>query len=169
MKAAAACVLAVTAVVVSVSRMRRGLAVGEERLQVWFYDQSEHKLYAASREAIPPHRGIGGGAGDGVRAVVVACRGEQDDPHKRRIAYLETYTPELKKLLEDIRDARAHGRKYEGPVPDRESEFFQKNTLVRLPDEATWHDMTTNEGQQIVTQWQSWSCPDGNSRIVCSP
>lgn len=77
--------------VVFVGRRIGGLREsGEEGATVWFYDQSERRLYEVPRDTIPPHRGIGGPEGDGVRAVVVAFRGEEADPARRRIAYLET-------------------------------------------------------------------------------
>jgi hypothetical protein len=112
---------------------------GEEGATTWFYDQSEQRLYEVPRDTIPPHKGIGGPSGDGVRAVVVAFRAEQDDPRKRRIAYLETCTPELKDLLEEVQAARASGQPLKGRMPLRDSDFFQTNTLVKGLEETEWH------------------------------
>jgi hypothetical protein len=142
---------------------------GEENSQVWFYDQSEKRIYTAASDIIPPHKGVGGQKDDGVRAVVVAFRGEQADPHKRRIAYLETYTPELKTLLESVRAARAAGQPSPGCVPARDSDFFQTNTLVRSPDEATWYPISSAAGQKLMSAWRSWRGPDGQSPVVCVP
>ncbi len=83
---------------------------------------------------VPPDKGIGGSSGDGVRAVVVAFRAEQSDPHKWRIAYLETFTPELKDLLEKVQAARAAGRAFKGRIPARDSDYFQTNSLVKSLD-----------------------------------
>ena len=74
-----------------------------------------------------------------MRAVVVAFRAEQDDPRKRRIAYLETCTPELKDLLEEVQAARASGQPLKGRMPLRDSDFFQTNTLVKGLEETEWH------------------------------
>jgi hypothetical protein len=168
-KASAVGVLLIVALVIAVPRVKTVTASGEEGLQAWFYDQSEQRLYAVARDTVPPHQGIGGAAGDGVRAVVVACRTETDDPAKRRIAYLEMYAPELKRILEDVRAARDAGRQYNGQVPARDGEFFQKNTLVRRPTESDWHDMTGDEAGKIIAEWRSWPCPDGSAPVVCTP
>ncbi|MBN1344694.1 MAG: hypothetical protein JXQ73_18525 [Phycisphaerae bacterium] len=152
-----------------ISRLHYVLATGEEGLSVWFYDQSEQELYPVAKETIPPHEGIGGRADDGVRAVVVVAQADQNDPTKRQIAYLETYTPDLKRLLEDVRAARAAGRPYKGTIPSRESEFFQKNTMVRRAAEADWHESTSEEGLRITTEWRSWPCWAGSRPVVCTP
>jgi hypothetical protein len=152
-----------------ISRFHRSMASGEQNLGVWFYDQSEQVLYVAPRDAIPPHKGIAGEAGDGVRAMVVICRADKDKPGQRRIAYLETHTPELKRILEDVRTARAAGRVYQGEIPSPDGEFSQKNTLVRRPDETAWHDLASPEAQTITTEWKSWSCSDGSPVIVSTP
>jgi len=99
----------------------------------------------------------------------VAGQTECGDPGKRRIAYLETHTPELKNLLEGIRAARAQGRASDQPIPTGESDFFDKNTLVRRLTESTWHDMTTAEARRIVTEWRDWRSPDGGTVVVCTP
>ena len=79
-KLATAEALAIVAVAF-VSKQVGGLRkTGEEGATTWFYDQSENRLYEVPRDTIPPHKGIGGPSGDGVRAVVVAFRAEQNDP-----------------------------------------------------------------------------------------
>jgi len=142
---------------------------GEEGATAWFYDQSEQRLYEVPRDTIPPHKGIGGPSGDGVRAVVVAFRAEQDDPRKRRIAYLETCTPELKDLLEEVQAARASGQPLKGRMPLRDSDFFQTNTLVKGLEETEWHASSSPEGRKAMTAWRSWRGPDGQMPIVCVP
>lgn len=168
-KATAVGGLLVAAVALGLSRLHHVTAVGEEGLRVWFYDESEQRLYAAPRDALPPHAGIGGTRDDGVRAVVVAAPNEQGDAGKRRIAYLETYTPELKRILEDMRTARATGRPSSSPLPAGDSDFLPKNTLVRRPGEATWYDQTSAAGQRIMTEWRSWTSADGQPLVVCVP
>jgi hypothetical protein len=168
-KVAALAILVLGALALAVSRIRAGLATGEEGAAVWFYDQSEKQLYPVPRETIPPHVGIGGPSGDGVRAAVVACPCEQDDSRKRRIAYLETYTPELQRMLKDACAARLAGRPCSGPVPARDSEYFQINTLVRRADEDIWHTSASPEGQAIMTEWRRCRCADGQPPAVCVP
>ena len=168
-KIGAAGILCVGAITLGVWRFWSGLATGEEGLRIWFYDQSEQRLYTVARDTIAPHDGVGGVKSDGVRAIVVAGQTECGDPSKQRIAYLETYTPEVKKLLEGVRAARAQGRAYGQPIPTGESGYFDKNTLVRRPAESTWHDMTTAQARGIVSEWRAWRGPDGSSLGICMP
>jgi hypothetical protein len=161
--------LLAVAVAMGIAQMRRFSATGEEALQTWYYDLSEGKLYTVPRDTTPPHKGIGGEKNDGVRTVVVADHGECDDSRKRRIAYLETYTPEHKQLVEDVRAARAAGRAYDQPIPGAESGFYEKNTLVRRVDEPTWHDMTTAEAKRIVAEARGQRGSNGKVLDVCTP
>jgi hypothetical protein len=142
---------------------------GEEGATTWFYDQSEKRLYEVPRDTLPPHKGIGGLSGDGVRAVVVAFRAEQSDPRKRRIAYLESYTPELKDLLEKVQAARASGQPFKGHIPTRDSDFFQTNSLVKGPAESVWHASNSPEGRRVMREWRSWRGADGQPPVVCVP
>jgi len=158
--------VAVTAAILRIPQLR---ATGEEGARVWYYDQSEGRLYAVARDTVPPHPGIGGRENDGVRAMVVAPRGRCGDPAHQRIAYLETRTPEYRRLSEGIRAARAAGRAYGEPIPDAESGFEEKNTLVRRMDDPAWHDMTTAEARRIVHQWHGERGPDGGPLEVCIP
>lgn len=150
------------------SRMR-DLRRGGERASVWFYDESQKRLYAAPDDTIPPHEGCGGKPDDGVRAVVVAFRGEERDSRKRRIAYLEIYTAELKALLEQARAARASGRVLGGQMPTRDSDYFQSHTLVRRVEESDWHAVNSAEGLRITSEWRAWRGPEGQAPVVCVP
>jgi hypothetical protein len=169
LKMTAAGGLLAVATLAAVSTMRRLATTGEEDLQVWFYDQSERELYVMPRDTIPPDKGIGGEENDGVKAIVVAGHDECDDGKNRRIAYMETYTPEHKRLVEGVRAARAAGRPYGEPLPEPESGFYDKNTLVRRVDDPTWHDMTTAQARQIVAQWRSERGRDGKALDACTP
>lgn len=153
-------------VIAQVNSVRK---TAEGNSQVWFYDESEKRIYTAASDIFPPHKGIGGKKDDGVRAVVVAFRGEQADAKERRIAYLETYTPELKALLENVRAARAAGQPFNGRIPSRDSDYFQINTLVRSPDEAMWHPTSSAAGQKLMSAWRLWRGPDGQPPVVCVP
>ncbi|HSW47071.1 MAG TPA: hypothetical protein VLM89_16020, partial [Phycisphaerae bacterium] len=70
---------------------------------------------------------------------------------------------------EGVRAARAEGRAYCRPIPEAESGFYEKNTLVRRVDDPMWYDMTTAEGKQIVAQWRSERGPNGKALDVCTP
>ena len=135
---------------------------GEAGAQVWFYDPQKKRVYPAPRDTIPPD-------GDRVRAVVVAFRGEENDPAKRRVAYLETYGQPLKEALERAKLARVSGKNVEGPPPSRESELFQTNNLVRRMDESEWHMAGSPEGRRVVSEWRTWRAPDGREPVVCLP
>jgi hypothetical protein len=169
LKLAVAVVLAAVALAFVGKRIGGLRKTGEEGATAWFYDQSEKRLYEVPRGTIPPHKGIGGPSGDGVRAVVAAFRAERNDPHKQRIAYLETFTPELKNMLENIQAARAAGHAFKGRIPSRNSDFFQTNSLVKGPEETEWHFSNSPEGRQVMTEWKSWRGPDGQPPVVCMP
>jgi hypothetical protein len=92
---------------------------------------------------------------------------DQNDPRKRRIAHLETYTPELMGLLERILKARAARRPFAEHALARDSDFFQTNTLVKLPDDLDWKPTGSAEGRK--------SCPGGGRgevqmgvRLLCA-
>jgi hypothetical protein len=169
LRLAAAVAVAVVAVAFVSKRVGGFRRIGEEGATAWFYDLSEKRLYEVSRETLPPHERVGGPSGDGVRAVVVASRSEHNDPSRRRIAYLETYTPELKALLEKVKAAHASGKPFGGTVPARHSDYFQINALVRGPEEAEWHTSGSPEGRRAMTEWRSWRGPDGQPPVVCAP
>jgi hypothetical protein len=164
-----AAVLLAAAVVIGITQMGRVTTTGEEGVQVWFYDQSARQLYAVPRDTLPPHAGIDGKPDDGVRAIVVAAESEQRDPTKLRIAYLETYTPELKRILEEMRAARAGGRPARSALPGSDGDYFQQNTLVCRPGETTWYAQTSKEGPRIMAEWHGWTSAAGQPLVVCVP
>jgi hypothetical protein len=169
LKFAAAVALTLVAVAFVSKRVGGCRKTGEEGATTWFYDQSEKRLYEVPRDTLPPRKGIGGPSGDGMRAVVVAFRAEQGDPRKRRIAYLETYTPELKDLLDKVQAARASKQVFKGRIPARDSEYFQTNSMVKGPEETEWHASSSPEGRRVMAEWRSWRGPDGQPPVVCVP
>ncbi len=162
LKVAGAVVLAAVVIWLVGGRYGRFRREGESGAQVWFYDQQKKQLYAAARDTIPPD-------GRGVRAVVVAFRGEEHDPAKRRVAYLETYGQPLKDALERAKSARASGKGLKEPPRSRESELFQTNNLVRRVNEAEWHVVGSPEGRRVVAEWRTWRAADGREPVVCVP
>lgn len=150
-------------------RFRAVSRVGEEGAQIYFYDESAERLYTVSRDTLPPDQGVAGPRDDGVRAVVVGPRTDACDADELRIAYLETYTPELKTLLAEVQAARLAGRPPSVTIPTSESDFFQKNTLVRRPSETTWYDKTQSQAAQIMAEWRTWSSTDGKRLAIRVP
>ena len=142
---------------------------GEENARVWFYDESEKRLYAAAVDILPPDKGVGGKKNDGVRAFVVRLAGASKDPRSLRIAYLQTYAPQLKALLDDARAARTAGKPFHGQIPARDSDFFQTNTLVRRQNDPTWQPSNTPEAQRITSEWRSWRGPNGQTPVLTTP
>ncbi len=152
-----------------VHQVRESNQVGEDRIQVWFYDESEKRLYPMPRETIPPDRGVGGIPGDGFRAVVIANRGEEKDPSKRRIAYLETYTPALRERVRAMQTSKS-AKKFSGKRDLAwDSEFVQANTLVRRLSDGKWHSAASPTGRQILTEWSRKPDSSGRLPILCMP
>lgn len=125
----------------------------------YFYDLSEQKLFAASREALPPIRGLNDTAEDAVRAVVIRATDSPDDPAHRSIAYLEKYAPELKHSLDQVRAGKAE------PLPSKVRNGYR---FVKRPADEKWHAANSPEGEKILNGWNV-AGPDGKYPIVCSP
>lgn len=161
-KMIAAAVLLLAAVVVALLAMNRA---GPGDL-AYYYDLSEQRLYTAPAGQIPPHRGVGGEAGDGVLAVVYVCGEDRKSKAERKIAYLMTYSPELGALM--ARAAAAVGGDGTYPEQLEDRVWVSTNTLVRAPDDAEWHAMNSAEGQAALAVL-SMECEDGRYPTVCSP
>jgi hypothetical protein len=131
----------------------------------YFYDLEEHQLFVAPSGSIPPINGIKGAAMAGVRAIVIATNGNCSDKKHLEIAYLEKYSPEIKQLFEEVRQARAEGRSEEGRI-DRKQ--VHANTFVRRLQDTEWKSLESADGKQIASEWNAPG-PDGKSPIVCSP
>jgi hypothetical protein len=127
--------------------------------KTFFYDLSEKKLFAASREALPPIRGLNDAEEDGVRAVVISTTGNPNDKANRKIAYLEKYAPELKQNLENVRLGKAEA------LPRNARDGYRFVKRVNDPD---WHAVSSPQGQTILNEWNV-AGPDGKFPAVCSP
>src|SRR5579871_3041837 len=146
----------------AVSSLRSSMRSSHAGSHVWFYDESEKKLYSMPDTTIPPDKGIGGPGGDGEKAVVVTFGKDWHDRSKWRIAYLQKYTPELKNILDRLIVARAAHRIFDGSVPARQSEYFQSNTLVKRVEDHDWYPANSDEGKRIVAEWRDWRGADGS-------
>jgi hypothetical protein len=126
--------------------------------QAFFYDLSKGQLFTADANLIPPIRGIDNAEEDGVKAVVIAP--SPNDKKNRKIAYLERFSPELKR---DMEEARA---KKTAPMISRAA--AQSLRFVRRATDSNWYPMVSPEGQRIVNEWTTPG-PDGLSPVVCTP
>jgi len=131
----------------------------------YFYDVQEQQLFVVPRGSIPPINGIKGAAMTGVRAIVIATNGNPADKKHFQIAYLEKYSPDIKQLFEEVRQARAAGRSEEGRIDRRQ---VHANTWVRRLYDTEWQSLDTAEGQNIASEWNKPG-PDGRTPVVCSP
>lgn len=139
-------------------RALRGDRGSSER--AFFYDQSRQKLFAAPRTAVPPIRGLDDAEEDAVRAVVISRTGKPGDKSSWTIAYLERYSPELKRQMEV---AQAHGT---SPLMGRTE--AQRHRFVRRPADSEWFALNTPEAEAILTGW-AVPGPDGVTPVVCTP
>lgn len=155
--------------VIALKQLRSVTATGEEQARIWFYDESAQRLYAVPRDTLPPHVGVDRTQGDGVRAIVVMPPAQPQDANARRVAYLETYTPELKALLEEVRAARATGRAPRRPLPHDDGNYMQRNTLVRRPGETKWYPQTDPQAARIMAEWHTWTATNGDRLVICVP
>ena len=118
---------------------------------IFFFDQSEEKLYRVSHGTTPPHAGTGGESGDGVRAIVLAC--PNDASHADDvIAYLESFTAEQA-------DARRREAETGEPIPGLTRDWIADNTLLRKLDDPNWHAASSADGLAIRTQGIRQRCP----------
>jgi hypothetical protein len=127
--------------------------------QSFFYDLSEKKLFAASREALPPIRGLNGTNEDAVRAVVICTSGNPDNPANRSIAYLEKYAPELKQNIEQTRAGKAE------PMQRTIRNSYR---LVTRAGDDHWYAANSPEGEKILNGWNIAGA-DGKYPAVCTP
>ena len=113
----------------------------------YFYDESEQKLFTAPTGLIPPIKGINDDQLDGVRAIVIAPKGQCGDEWARRIGYLEKWSPLLKQQMEAAARAKAAGHAVPNFVGRSQRKFHQ---FVRRTDSPQWHNMNTDEAAKIM-------------------
>lgn len=153
-------VLATLAVAASLAVLFSVLRGDPGRTGVFFYDPSAARIFVAPMGSIPPIRGVDGPEEDAVRAVVVSVTGNPEDRQSRRIAYLERYSPELKRQLEM---ARTGG----GWAPMGRSEAAS-HRWVRRTNDTDWVPLASETGERIVSDW-AVPGPGGISPVVCVP
>jgi hypothetical protein len=153
-------VLAVVAVLGASALLYRSLGSDSGRTGTYFYDPTASRLFVAPMGSIPPIRGVDGPEEDAVRAVVVSVSGNPSDRGSHRIAYLERYSPELKRQLEASRAGT-------GPAPMGRSEAAQQR-WVRRTNDTEWFPLSSETGERIVSDWAAPGA-DGITPTVCVP
>ena len=126
----------------------------------FFYDLSAGRLFEGPIEAIPPIPGIDGPEIDGHRAVVVSMNGRPEDRSSWQVAYLERYSPELQRQMEQSRQG--------GPAPAIPRSEAQAHRWVRRTNDTDWFPIASETGARIVTDWAQPG-PDGLIPVVCAP
>ena len=127
--------------------------------QVYFYDLSEKKLFAAPQDAVPPIVGTDGKTVDAVRAVVYSPSGDCEKDQK--IAYLEKYAPELKAQFEVAK------KNPDADIPRMSRAAAQHYTFVSRANETNWHAMNTEEAGRIIGEWRLAN--PGTDPVICIP
>ena len=131
----------------------------------FFYDESEKKLFTAPTGSIPPIKGINDDQLDGVRAIVIAPKGQRDDESAHRIAYLEKWSLQLKQHMEAASKAKAAGHTVPNIVDRSQRKFHQ---FIRRADSPQWYTMNTDEAAKIMatlrTKDEQGKIPD-----ICTP
>src|SRR5262245_26142945 len=128
--------------------------------QAFFYDVSEHKLFKAARNRIPPIKGLNDSEEDGMRAVVISTNGNPADKRSWIIAYLEKYSSELKAQMEKAQAT--------GISPEFGREQALQHRFVRRLADTKWFPMSSPEAERIVTEW-AIPGPNGVAPVVCAP
>jgi hypothetical protein len=128
--------------------------------KAFFYDLSKQKLFTGPRTGVPPIKGVDDAQEDAVRAMVISTNGTPDDKASWTIAYLEMYSPELKRQMEEAQAT--------GSSPGMGRALAQSQRLVRRLVDSQWFPLSSPEGERIVTEWAKPG-PNGKVPIVCAP
>lgn len=134
-----------------------GAAPGE---RAFFYDVSAGRLFTAPATAVPPIRGIDGEEEDGMRAMVISTSGDANDEAARQVAYLERYSPELKRQMEQAQKT--------GGSPAIGRGAAQAHRFIRRVNETQWHPMNSPQAEAILNAWLTVG-PGGGPAVVCAP
>ncbi len=138
----------------------RGLGRPEPGEKAYFCDQSAGRIFLGARTAVAPIRGIDGPEEDGFRALVVSTTGRPEDSSSWQVAYVEKYSPELKKDMEAAQksgEPLAMGRL-----------AAQAHRYVRRLTDQDWHPSNSPEGEEVLNGWAKPGS-DGLTPVVCSP
>jgi hypothetical protein len=121
---------------------------------IWFYDLKTRQLFAASDSSVPPID-TKSGPEMGVRAYVYTCSGGSN-PNDKFIAFIEKFTPEVKKgVEEDLK--HGGGQMTIGLALERRP----GGVLISQPDAGNWFPKFSDEGRQIMEMGKKkGGCPN---------
>ncbi len=123
--------------------------VGDGPRKLWFYDLNTGELFAGDVAELPPITAPSGdlknskGTPAGVLASVIRIEGDKN----KKIAFLQAYTPDAKKMIEASRQSQ-------GGTP-ADYEKIMAGTMVALPpakpgDPIKWVAMSSPDGYKIT-------------------
>lgn len=154
-------IAAMVFVVGSVCFMSKYLLMSADKKdKTFFYDLSEKRLFTAPRNAIPPIQGLHGTECDAVRAVVVSTNGNPNDKGSWAIAYLEKYSPELKRQMEQAQAT--------GTSPQMGRGLAQAHRFVCRLSQTNWYSLASPEGEAVVSEWLHMGT-GGTPAVICTP
>ncbi len=136
----------------------------EREPQVFFYDLSEGQLFVSAQSAVPPIVGLNDGEEDGVRAIVISADGKCSE-EGRQVAYLEKYSPELKRQFESFRQRDVDGTP---PVQTLSRSESKAHHFVKRVKDSKWHPINSPQGIGITEGWRVPG-PGGQVPVVCVP
>jgi len=130
--------------------------------KAWFYDLNTGELFTAAAKELPPIKAPSGPLPDGQPAGVLAhVFSFADEPNElnRFIAFLETYTPDMKEQMSAF-------LKSKNKNPDLLKDW-NSGRLVRAVDGNDWYPADSKQGREI----QKIPVPDANCRQpnICMP
>ncbi len=142
----------------------------------WYCDLNTHTLFSTATGQTPPIAAPSGAAADGleagVRAHVFTC--SKCTESERSIGWLETYTPEMKQRLLELRQPASKERPRPGPQLTMAEIMLETDlrtgmtSLIKRPDDPNWVPIKSPEGQQIIQEARRRCGPDKVAR-PCSP
>lgn len=122
----------------------------------FWYDVGDKRLYVAAKDLVPPQDG------DAYPATVIRWK----KGGEKKVAFITSYTDELRGLLEEQRDAKAKGE----PPPEKLGDrlWVTANTLVRTPESEQWLPKSSPGGLRIIAVLTTRG-PEGEFPQICSP
>lgn len=116
--------------------------------KLWFYDLNTGELFAGNVAELPPIAAPSGdfmGGPAGVLASVIKIEGSSE----KKVAFLQTYSPQAKQMIEASRKGQDKGG---APANDGE---IMAGTLIALPpakpgDPIKWVSMSSPDGSKIT-------------------
>ena len=131
----------------------------------YFYDESEQKLFTAPTGLISPIKGINDDQLDGVRAIVIAPKGQRGDKSAHRIAYLKKWSLQFKQHMEATAQAKAAGQTMPNVVDRSQRKFHE---FVRRADSPEWYSLNTDEAAKIMAVVRTKDA-QGEFPVICTP